>query len=270
MIRHVKLGVRPARRAKARTVSTDCDDLWKLYPLSTDPSHPPGTRIVDGEPWTPSTDPTHGPCTMCDPKGDCWERWTPDPHKPPTDPDQTPLSEFPRWPVAYMQEARIGTDAIGTQRVLKRLDYPKRRPIGGTVYFLEERVLMASRWVDRAERFANTPRRKAWVARLRKEFFAPVMQRDCVFDCWSKFQHLWLIANAGQYLAEHWGKDAVKPPYVPPPKAIAQGIVDWLGNRVEEAAKSHKLWWVLGAIGVGAGAWYFIRRAPTRRPTIPA
>ena len=254
------------RQAHAKHKRGECTH-WDKHPLSKDPEDPPGTRIIDGVKWTPSRDPSHEPCTMCDPSGKCWTPWTPGGGTTPTsDPEKTPLSKFPRWPVFYIQEAQIGTDKVSPERVRKYLDYPKQADpgsppaLGGGRLWLSMRTEIAIKWVHIAEKHANTPSRKAWIARLKREFYTHTMQQDCTLDCWAKFRQLWLIANAAQYLAARFAKDdKLTPPYVPPPKPIMARLVDWFGNTIKDAVVESKTgWYVAGGLAVlASGALYW-------------
>lgn len=234
----------------------DCP-AWEAYPLSTDKGDPPGTRIKNGEKWSPSKDPAHKPCTMCHKTHGCYEPWTPDngggggtSH----DPDKTPLATFPRWPVAYMQEAQVGTASIGKVKVLKRWEEPPvlGRPMSKV--FLDARGFTAVRWIALAELHVDgKPQRKKWIARLRRELIAKKpMQEDCTIDCRAKYRHLWLIANAAQYLAGRFSGGAkIKPPYIAPPESILKQVADWAGNKITEAVDTKLGYWLGGGLAVG-------------------
>lgn len=249
-IRPLRNMLKKHRRDHRMHVGGECPQ-WEKHPLSTEPGDPPGTRIIDGKKWTPSTDPSHEPCTMCSEDGECWVPWTPPGGQAGSyDPDTTPLSKFPKFPVSYLQEAQVGTDKVGPARVVKRLEEiaATGRPLNARI--LDERASMAVRWVAVAEKYATTVSRKKWIARLKREFYEYPMQTSCTINCRPKYRHLWLIANAAQYLAERFSSGQAKPPYVAPPKSVLEGTSDWAGDQITQVLKSRLGWYVAGGVAV--------------------
>lgn len=261
-----------ARALKRLQKPGDCT-AWSQYPLSTDKGDRPGTRIKNGEKWWPSPNPLHKPCTYCHDKKGCYEPWTPDGDWDKThDPDKTNLASMPKWPVAYMQEAQVGTDKIGTVIVMKRWEEVKAkglRPMSRV--FLDARAATAVRWIAIAEGIVQEqipadPNRVKWIARLKRELVAHPMQIDCTMDCRNKYRHLWLIANAAQYLAGRFsGGVKIKPPYIAPPDSIVKQLADWAGNQITLAADSKLGLWIGGGVVVALGVVVLVKTRKGKR-----